>query len=44
MFKEDYKLKELLKVDWVNALTLIKTEKDADEIYCNHLKEFKENI
>jgi hypothetical protein len=44
VFTPDYKLKEFLKVDWKNALPLIKTEKDGDKIYWNHLKEFKENI
>jgi hypothetical protein len=44
VFSEDYKLREFLKVDWKDALPLIKTEKDGDKIYWNHLKEFKENI
>jgi hypothetical protein len=44
VFTEDYKLKEFLKVDWNDALPLIKTEKDGDKIYWNHLKEFQENI
>ena len=44
VFTSDYKLKEFFKVDWKDALLLIKTEKDGDKIYWNHLEEFKANI
>ncbi len=44
IFSDDYKLKEFLKVDWSSALPLIKSEKDGDKIYWNHLKEFQVEI
>ena len=44
VFSDDYKLKEFLKVNWSNALPLIKNEKDGDKIYWNHIKEYQVEI
>jgi hypothetical protein len=38
VFTPDYKLKEFYKIDWQEALPLIKREKKRDVIYWNHIK------
>ncbi|PVD49663.1 hypothetical protein DC498_23945 [Terrimonas sp.] len=44
VFSPEYKLKEFYKIKWVDALPLIKEEKDGHKIYWNHINKHQADI